>query len=351
MDKTTRSYLIYFGTVLICFFLANKAEKRNNKRILFFIALLLSLVSGLRKWTVGIDTQNYYWTFNSIQDLSSCFEYNDPLFYVYSYLLMKINNDAYFPIMVWSIVSNYLVIYRLWDFKNISSYKYSVLRYITIFFLFSFNCMRQFVSIAIVFYATSYVEKGNYKKFLFFVLIASTFHISSLLAAIYVLLEAFNWKKLTRKQKNYISASVLLLPLYALITYYSASGRYERYLMGITMSSFNSLLIKFILLIVVIMFYYSSKKFFADNNRRLIQIFLFYAIGLIGNAFGTFYRFMERTGYYFYIYATVYTGVAANYKRYAWLFRIIILIIILRAFMTNIQTNSMGQMPYLFNWE
>lgn len=350
MDKTTRSYIIYFGLAIFCFILAGKAEKTNNKKLIFIIALVLSFFSGYRKNTVGIDTNNYYWTFNSLKSLSDCTRYNDSGFYMIAYLLTKIKDDPYFPILIFSIATNFLMVFRLWDFNGLSSYKYAILRYITIFYFFSFNCMRQFLSVSIVFFGTKYIEKGEYGKFLIAVLAGFVVHASALLSISFLFLESYKWKKLTVKQRNLISISILLIPLYVLILMNATKGRYERYFTNISISSYSSLIIKLILLLIVGFVFYNNKNI-QRKSRKMWLTFIFYGIGLLGITLGTFYRYMERIGYYFYVYATVYTGIAANYKKYLLLFRMIILFIVIRAFILNCNTNAMGQMPYLFNWE
>lgn len=359
MDYNTRSYFIYFGLLIFCFFVADKAEKRNNKKYIFLIALALSLISGLRKNTVGIDTHNYYNMFNNLTSLSSGNAYNDPYFYKFAYLVMKINHDPYFVILVISCISNFLVVYRLWDYREFSSYKYAIMRYITLFYFFSFNCMRQFLSIAIVFWATKYLEEGKYTKYSLYVIGSAFIHIASLTALSFIIFDVFKWKTLTNKNKNFVKLSVMLLPVYILVSLNISSGRQEQYLSSVsTNEGYTSFILKIILFIAVIVFSLKNHNIFdltkVDKNENLRRNSLvFYIIGLLLTGLGYKYNHFERIGYFFYIYATVYLGIAANEKRYRILFRFIILFIVIRAFYLNcaIGHGSMGQMPYMFNWE
>lgn len=349
MSNKARSYLLYFGLLLICFILADKAQKREDKRYVFVIALLLGLLMGLRNKSVGYDTKNYYYLFNSINSISAARQQNDPFFYITAYFLMKIDNTPYFPIFVFSMISNFLVIYRLWDFRDISIYKYSVLRYFTIFYFFSFNCMRQFLSIAIAFYGTKYLDSGEYIKYLIIVFVASLFHLAAIVGVVLLFFEIKKWKELDKKQKNFISLYILLIPIYVLGMFYVASGRYERYFDNISFMNFTSVAVKIVIFIAILMFFLGSREYTDDKKIRLV--FLYYFIGLMLNLLGSFYQFMERLGYYFYIYATIYTGIIARYRKYILLFRILILIVLLRSFTLNCINNSMGQMPYIFKWE
>lgn len=350
MDKETRSYLIYFGLALICFIFGHFAEKHNNKKLVFVIALLLTLVMGLRKNTVGIDTNNYYWMFYGLKSINDARQYSDPLFYVYAYFLMKIVDDPYFVFLVFSAITNFLVIYRLWDYKDISSFKYSVLRYITIFFFFAFNCMRQFLSVAIVFYGTKYVKEGKYGKLLIYVALASTIHIASLVSSFYIIIDRIRKKELTIRQRNFTTIAVLMIPLYFLLTLFLANNRYDRYFANLQVNNLTSTIVKLVIFIIACFFFYSEGKFKKKDYNFSLSL-LYYFLGIIFVWIGGFYQFTERIGYYFYIYATVYLGIVANEKRYRMLFRIIILFIVIRSFYLNCSSNSMGQIPYLFNWE
>lgn len=350
MDYELRSYLIYFGLMFACFILASQAYKRNNTKLVFLIALLLSLVMGLREKTVGVDTINYYNLFGSIRSISQARKQNDPIFYIIAYLLMKIKDDPYFPIFVFSTAINFLCVYRLWEYREFSSFKYSLLRYVSIFFLFAMNCMRQFLSISIVFWATRYLDKKEYDKYLIFVGIASTIHIASLVGASFIILDSLQWNNLSRKQKNLVNLSILGLPAYYLISRRLASGRYEHYFTNVTITGWQSLIIKVALLVAVILVEYNDNKK-SDKKYAISMTYVYYFIGLLAIFLGVYYRFMERIGYYFYIYSTVYTGIAAREKKYRLLVRVFILFIVIRAYYLNCYSDSMGQMPYLFNWE
>lgn len=360
MDNQTRSYFIYFGLLIGCFLLAGRAEKTNNKIYIFIIAFVLSYFSGYRKQTVGIDTQNYYWIFGTLTNLASANKYNDPYFYKIAYILMKIDNDPYFPLLVFAFISNFLVIYRLWDFRKYASYKYAVLRYISVFYFFSFNCVRQFLAIAIVFWATKYLERGNYRKYILIVIAASFIHLAALTAISLVTMDYFKWENLDKTGRNYVKFSILCLPAYLIASMIASRGRIDSYMSFASfVDNYISIIFKIVLFVVVVILTLNEHNVLdtkeqneLENQRRLTLVYYF--IGLLITILGYIYAHLERIGYFFYIYSTVYLGIIANEKKYKTLFRIVILIIIIRAFYMNCagaEHGSMGQMPYLFNWE
>ena len=150
MDYRIRSFIIYFGLLLFSFLIATWADKWNNKKYIFWIAAVLSFFIGFRHKSVGIDTDNYYKAFQSLTSFASAERYNDSGFYKIAFLLMKINDNPYFPIFIYSSVAVFIVVYRLWDYRKMSSYNFAVLRYVSLFYFYEMNCMRQFFSMAIV---------------------------------------------------------------------------------------------------------------------------------------------------------------------------------------------------------
>ena len=354
MDKTLRSYFIYFGILFVCFFLAEQAEEKNNKKYIFWIAVILSFFMGFRNKTVGIDSKAYYNMFNNVyQNIAIASEYNDPGFYRITRIIMKIRNDPYFVFLVIAIVTNFLVVYRLWDFKELSSFKYSLMRYYTLFYAYQANCMRQFVSMAIVFYGTRYLEKKDYTKFLIFVAIASVCHLAAITSIGYIALEKIRWTDLDKRSKNYINASLLLSPITLVLVLYASSDRTERYFNTASQqtSGYLSYALKIVLFII---FVYLNYKNYLDDlvkypNIRMIMIY--YSIGMFLTGFGFKYAQFERIGYFYYMYSGVYVGYVANEKYYRTVYRLIIIFIVIRSFYLLCANNSMAQMPYLFNWE
>ena len=354
MDKTLRSYFIYFGLLIVCFFLADQAEKRNNKKYVFWIALILSFFMGFRNKTVGIDSRAYYNMFNATyQNISVANSYNDPYFYRITRMIMKIKNDPYFVFLVIAIVTNFLAIYRLWDFRKMSSFKYSFLRYYTLFYAYQSNCMRQFIAMAIVFYGTRYLEKKDYIRFLVFVGIASVCHLASITAIGYIALEKFRWKDLDRKSMNFINASYLLSPLVLYFVLNTTSDRTENYLNSTSSltSGYVSYILKIVLFFIFVYLNIRNNKEAIENNQNIKLLLMYYFIGMLLNGLGFRYAQFERIGYFYYIYAGVYAGYVANEKYYRSVYRLIVLFIVIRSFYLLCGNNAMGQMPYLFNWE
>lgn len=354
MDYTLRSYFIYFGLLIFCFLMAWWADKWNNKRYIFWIALALSFFMGFRDKTVGIDTLAYYNLFSSLKTISIANNYSDPGFYKVAYLLMKIKDDPNFPILIYSSISCFLMVYRLWDYRKISSYKYAILRYVSLFYFYSFNCMRQFLAMAIVFYATKFLEERKYYKFLIFVLIASYFHIAALTAVGYIALEKIRWGDMEIKERNIINIMYILAPVAVFYIMNRTSDRVDPYFNTTSsLTNYISFAFKILLFIAFVIINKNDNDIEEHNDLKInLRPFLvYYFIGMVLNGLGFVWAQFERIGYFYYIFAPCYAGIVANNKKYKVLFRVLLLFIIFRAFYLNCIINSMGQMPFMFNWE
>lgn len=338
--------------------MATWADKWNNKKYIFWIALVLSFFIGFRHKSVGIDTNNYYNSFHALNSFSSANMYNDPGFYKVAYLLMKIKKDPYFPICVYSTISVFIMVYRLWDYRKTSSYNFAVLRYVSLFYFYEMNCMRQFFSMAIVFYGIKFLESREYNKFVIFVLIASYFHIAALTSLIYLALEKLRWKNLDRKQKNIINLMYIFSPLAIFYVLNTTGDRVNPYFNTTSaISNYLSYFLKvslFIAFIVISQSEYEKEKRtengLIEYSNRKMQ-FIYYFIGMTLTGFGFVWAQFERIGYFYYIFAPNYVGIVTKSKRYRALIIVIVLSIIIRAFYLSNITNSMGQMPFKFNWE
>lgn len=356
MSKYDRTFVIYFGILIVCFLLADVAEKKNNKHYVFLIAFILSFFMGFRNKSVGVDANNYYYLIASVKDFSKIWTLNDPVFYIFAHIVLLIKNDPYFFIEIVAFISNFLIIYRLWDFREFASFKYSVFRYITLFYFYAFNCIRQFFAMSILFYGTKFLYEKNYRKFINYIVIASLFHLSALTGLLYIGLEKFKWEELETKNKNLVNSFLFLSPFVIALVYFLTKDRLEVYEgHGSMLSNWLQIVLKILLFIALYLIELKRRTtppydlIKLDTETKMVDIY--YLIGLLPNALGLFIGQFERLGYYYYLFAMVFVGRAANAKRYRLIIRALILFIFIRSFYLGIVNSSQAQTPYLFNWE
>lgn len=170
---------IIFIFTLINFFL--KRKKLINKVLVFISAIILIFFAANRALDVGTDTYGYYTNFQFIEFEGSSRTYQGIQIGWY-YFNLFINSCFDYDIYMYIVYSIIIGLICYVSYKESKLPLLSILLFILLYFYFhSFNGMRQYVAISIVFYAYSYLAKGNKKKYISVVCIASLFHFTALL--------------------------------------------------------------------------------------------------------------------------------------------------------------------------
>ncbi|MBS4197566.1 EpsG family protein [Lederbergia citri] len=169
---------------------------KPNKILMTGVLASLIIISGLRS---NIGDTFFYKHIYEINDFS--WEYiisqKDIGFGILQKLLKMISNDPQIMIFTTATITNILIIAVF--FKYSRMIELSVYVYITGgLFLVSMNGIRQVLAAAIIFTATKYLVNGNWIKYFFIILFASSFHQSALiLIPIYFFVRYKAWSKAT----------------------------------------------------------------------------------------------------------------------------------------------------------
>lgn len=358
-----RTTLFYFIVLLVIVTMARSAEKskRNYNLIVNLIIILLSTVSGFRAFTVGIDTAGY---------VRSTFQ---PLIYeqygavygevglkiVSRVLLMLFNNNISITLLCIYIMIHLLIIRRIWDYKNVISFPFAIFFYYTTFFALSLNIIAQFISVALLFYGTRYLERDNLIKFLVFLSLSILFHTSSIIGVLFIMIKYLKIKGISKKTKRIYLGAILLMPLigiglYNYIINYSRFTRYFSSYLSSTSIEFGMIVPIKILFILFVFFMYRKKKPELNNtilnNSYYYQIYKYCLVGTLLLFFGYFYRFTERLALPFIMFEPIFASL--NYRSIE--ARIITRIgfgsIALLNFYIELSGNGNGIVPYLTFW-
>src|SRR5690606_12326181 len=153
-------------------------------------------ISGLRS---NIGDTFFYKRIYEINDFTWEFNFSqkDMGFEILQKLLKVISDDPQIMIFTTAVITNILTIVVLLKYSRMI--ELSVYVYITGgLFLVSMNGIRPVIAAAIIFTATKYLIDGNWIKYFFIVLFASTFHQSALiLIPIYFFVRYKAWSKAT----------------------------------------------------------------------------------------------------------------------------------------------------------
>ena len=184
---------VYLGMTLCSVQLARyaqrckEAHKEQSAAIaVFFIIVILSLVCGCRGRYVGIDTDRYLFIFERGWIRSRA--QREFVFYFLSFTVKDIFNSTQATLIFWAFITHGLIVLRIWDFNKDINEGFAMFLYCGLFYLMSFNAIRQWAAVAIVFYGTRYLFEKQ-KPIVFFVLmiISSFIHLSVVISLIYLI--------------------------------------------------------------------------------------------------------------------------------------------------------------------
>ncbi len=353
-----QTYLVYFSAFFIVLLMAYLAQRKSKKKYMIFAAVVLALLAGLRANTVGIDTHNYTVLFARIAEGQFDLAYGlETSFKYICAFLLAIWNNSNFLFLVFALITNILIFARLWELKDTISLTWSVIVYIGVFYFMTFNIMRQFVAVAIIFWATRYLAEKKYAKFLIFVAIAVLFHRSALLGVLFVAFEIFAWKHLTNKQKSLVklfwSFGIIVAILFGTIII----GRYINYFQNIQFDFGIMIFVKMLLFVFTSSMLSREEPKDIDSTGYSVSAYtcntakVYYAFGMLVTMLGYMFENMDRIGIYFYLFETIYIGMVMKSKRVEIIEKTLITVLYLMLAFGALIGNGQGQGNYLFCWQ
>lgn len=352
------SYIFYISLLVINCILAAIAQKKNNKKLLFVVVILMSLVVGLRNYSVGIDTKSYATEFNIISINGTV--YWEHSFTVLCSLLQKISKNPTFIFFVCALITYSFIIFRLWDFRKISSLSVMISCFYILFFFRTLSAVRQCCAIAICFYFSRYIWKKRYFTFILGVIIASFFHKSAYLCFLYLGTELLLWKFISKKQKMIMSLAIISVPF--MFRYATTIFQHYEFYFASSNVDIGYLVLGKLLFLIVTYFLTikndnklieSKKLIMAESSYQKKSVFIYYLMGLVLTIPGYYFTYMERIGLYFYIFEAVYIGILLNGKftKTKFIYFVGVLILLGYPFVSALVTDGYGVLPYKFFWQ
>lgn len=356
------SQLTFCAINLIALLCLSASDKKNSKILLYIGIIILTLAAGLRNENVGVDTHAYIYSFNNNFPVS--WQFTEAGFRTVSRFLMSLfHGNSTWLLVIYAFITNALILVRLWDFRFKCSYSYMVFLYLTINYINTMNIMRQFVAIAIVFFATRYLEKKNYISFVVLLAIATSIHSTALLGMVFLIV--YFWENASKKQKKWLwipIAVIIPIALYYVLGY--ESGHITNYFSQHT-SNLNITYIYRVIAFVLVMVLQALNKqiVFKKNPQRSPSIeenitpiklkdkeVVFYIIGLGTSSLGMFFSFLSRLGMYYLMYEMVFWGCAVKRGKSKQIALVLSLIYAIYVFGMEIIYNGSKIFPYGIHW-
>lgn len=304
--------LIYTITIAITVFFAWLVEHSKQKKICFFFMLMIpTCISGLRG--VGTDYTVYKIRYDKILNGIDFDEYGTNLtgiFYKFCSFIGKNFGGYQTVIFIISLLTLGIAFYIFYKMRNELSFTFSVFSYMTLFYLYSFNMFRQFLS-AELFILSLWLYKTKKQKIYVIIALALSicFHSSSLIYLCILIAIPFIKRNRYLRKCIYVLSIVLIImiPYLAgilgkfatIFTHYSYYFLHFRYL-GL---GFGILRYVFLIWIPIYLISY-HKNYFLHNLKNNYQEYIIVVM------FGSIFSLLSYVSDTF-IYRIGYTGLCA----------------------------------------
>lgn len=252
--------LLLFSILLLGMFL----EKNNKKTYSILICIILTLIAGLRHYTIGNDTITYLRFFNNV--LSSYMTSRYEIGFIYFTLFIRrITDNFTIYLLIISFLFNYIIckLIRKDSPNMIVSF---LLFFLCRFFFNEMNIMRQYISIAIIILGFKYIYKREFLQYFICIIVATLFHKSAFLCIILYFL--YN-VKITKKISIIICiASLVMFSLfYNVVNYITMKlNMYETYVDLFYGSNKIGNVISFIICLSIIFLSFYINKITKNNS-------------------------------------------------------------------------------------
>lgn len=175
--------------------------------VMLSMVVLLSLFSGLRGMSVGVDTGSIYYDSYYLPYCINNQPYNGTEigFYVIikaGYFLFHSYNGV---LITASAITIGFSLAGLWHFKERVNIIFAFLIYLSFIYFTSFNTVRQYIAVSIIFFAFRYIDKRQYVRYFIAATIAFTVHNSALICLVIPIF------KLIENRKKLVFALFILI--------------------------------------------------------------------------------------------------------------------------------------------
>lgn len=351
---------IYIGNLILTTILAIIVNRKKYNKWLstIIVSIPMICVAGFR-WKVGTDFNVYYTYFSEIPNytlnvlLGSTYSDVIPFergFSLIIYIIGIINKEPQFIIFVMSMLTIGIIVYSLRKYSK--HFGLSIYLYITTMMYYSsFNGIRQWLASALIFFAFKYLTRREWKKYLLFIIVASTIHISALIMIpIYFIV---NFKPFGKKIIITIIICIIVLmllePILSNLQFIVSDTRYE----GYTVISENDNGVNLFRILVtgvpvILSFIYCQKlKHEKENNYLINFVLINFLVMLLASQSTLIVRFTIYFGLYNIVLYTKILDILRKEEKYLFTFLLCIFYFMYMVALLPVDSNLL---PYNVFW-
>ncbi len=361
--------ILYSGLMFFVLWFGGLSRIRNKKVYLIIIGMILSFTAGFRYYTVGVDTEQYYFSYIFISNLSWGEITNTRYELGYAImvkLLSIISAEPQFLFIVTSIFIHWIVMWFIYKYSPhywLSAYLYLSMGY----FYNSMNLLRQSFAMCIVLLGVPFLLKKKIVPFILITLLASQFHSSAIIALLLLTGLVIKDQKIILYGGIFFGAFGFLFGSKLFEMFSSLNQRYTGYsAVNFAFANYFATAINAAVALVILLCYLYSKGFvfhsikdyvFANKKIMIEGIFLSAAIAfLVLELIAIRANIFERLTAYFAIFSIIIIPSSLNIIKDEVHKKVLFLFIIACTYLQNIiilyyRPNWSGVVPYrFFNW-
>ncbi|MEG1028064.1 MAG: EpsG family protein [Oscillospiraceae bacterium] len=185
----------------------------KRKNIFAFLSFLSICITSALRYNVGVDFHSYYWMYSVIANGDKI--HAEKGYRFLNELLINFTSEPQAIFVVTSIIITGLFFYGC--FKYSPKPAMSLFLFITMGYLFSsFNILRQYIAIALIFASLKLIKENKFLPFLLIILVAMTFHKTAI-----IMIPLFFLTRLRLKQSYMVVISIIcacFVPLRGVLT-------------------------------------------------------------------------------------------------------------------------------------
>lgn len=218
MAETYSIYIITFSVtayLILVYSMLRRSRVKINLSLATILLILPILFVATIRWNVGTDYSNYLSYFKHMGYINLWSELvlsREPLYLLLNYVTFKLFFGAEWSIfMIVGLMTYYLIIKTLVNFKNTSILFFGTFVFLMVFYIETYNLMRQMLALSIVFYSFIYLIDKKPVKYFVLIILASAIHNSAIIALLFYL---FNFLHNTKFIKKIYVFLIILSPLF-----------------------------------------------------------------------------------------------------------------------------------------
>lgn len=343
--------MLYLLVLLLTGSVSVLADKRRSQLAVLWVVILLSAFCGLRGASVGVDTSNYYNLLSNIR-ITGVRYGSDIGFSAVSYVLMKLLGKPEYVLLTYAFFTNCLIVFRLWDFRDKASFPLMILIFMVFHYPYTFNIVRHYLAIAVIFWGTRYLERNCYFRYIVLNAIAVGFHTSAILCFSFLFL-SFGFRCQTKKFKTIGFILAFFFVVLGVVIFNSNIQKYSYYFLQSSGTIHGMTLLKTLCMLGVV---FTNKVLW---NRKLSmsrtgeyvpmgkEVVVAYLTGLVLASTGMFYTYMNRVGFYFLMYEMPFWGQIVRVRKNAAFYRLVVAVMVLYAVIQTVRYDTSGLINYV----